>query len=101
MTSNYIACNGGPNPTTPSNNIITVAAGSQAQLTWRHTLTSGSNDVIDPSHKGPVMVYMKKVSNALTDVGYGSGWFKIQQDGLSGGSWGVDRLVSTTTGNIT
>lgn len=55
VTSNDIACNGGPNPTTPSSNKITVAAGSTAKLTWRHTLTSGSNDVIDASHKGPVM----------------------------------------------
>lgn len=52
--SNPIACNGGPNPTTPSDKKITVAAGSTAKLTWRHTLTSGPNDVIDSSHKGPV-----------------------------------------------
>lgn len=37
---------------------------------------------------------MKKVTNALTDPGYGSGWFKIAEDGLSGGSWGVDRLIA-------
>ena len=92
-----MACNGGANPTTPSPNIITVAAGSTAKLTWRHTLTSDASDVIDASHKGPVMAYMKKVSNALTDPGYGSGWFKIQQDGYSGGQWGVDRLVRLTS----
>lgn len=39
--------------------------------------------VIDPSHKGPVMAYMKKVSNATTDVGYGDGWFKISEAGLN------------------
>ncbi|MCJ1332342.1 hypothetical protein MMC10_009034 [Thelotrema lepadinum] len=94
VTVNYMACNGGANPTTPSPNIITVAAGSTAKLTWRHTLTSDATDVIDASHKGPVMAYMKKVSNALTDLGYGSGWFKIQQDGYSGGQWGVDRLIA-------
>ena len=57
------------------------------QATWRHTLTStAANDavyVIDPSHLGPVMAYMKKVSNATTDVGYGGGWFKISQAGLN------------------
>ena len=37
---------------------------------------------------------MKKVSNAVTDPGYGSGWFKIASDGLSGGQWGVDRLIA-------
>lgn len=77
MTSNDIVCNGGPNPTTKTNTVITVQAGSQATLTWRHTLTSGPSDVIDSSHKGPVMAYMKKVSDAKTDSGVGSGWFKV------------------------
>jgi len=87
VTSDYLACNGGANPTTPSSNVITVAAGSTVQATWRHTLTStAANDptyVIDPSHKGPVMAYMKKVTNATTDVGYGTGWFKVSQAGLT------------------
>lgn len=73
VKSNDIACNGGPNPTASTNTVITVQAGSQATLTWRHTLTSGPNDVIDASHKGPVMAYMKKVSDAKTDSGVGSG----------------------------
>lgn len=78
VTSNDIVCNGGPNPTTKTNTVITVQAGSQATLTWRHTLTSGSGDVIDASHKGPVMAYLKKVSDAKTDSGVGSGWFKVR-----------------------
>lgn len=94
VSSNDIVCNGGPNPTTPSNAVITVQAGSQAKLTWRHTLNSGPNDVIDSSHKGPVMAYMKKVGNALTDSGVGGGWFKIQEDGFDGSKWGVDRLIA-------
>ncbi|KAF2232735.1 lytic polysaccharide monooxygenase [Viridothelium virens] len=97
VTSDDIACNGGPNPTTPSSAMITVAAGSTADLTWRHTLTSDATDVIDPSHKGPVMAYMKKVTNAVTDVGYGSGWFKIAEDTFtpSNSTWGVDRLIAS------
>ncbi|MCJ1306577.1 hypothetical protein MMC25_000220, partial [Agyrium rufum] len=96
VTSNYLACNGGGNPTTPSNALVTVAAGSTVQVTWRHTLTSGSSDVIDSSHKGPVIAYLKKVSNALTDVGYGAGWFKVSQDGYTqtDAKWGVDRLIA-------
>jgi hypothetical protein len=94
VTSNSLACNGNPNPTTPTSKVIDVAAGSTAKLTWRHTLTSGADDVIDASHKGPVMAYMKKVSSATTDSGVGNGWFKIYEDGFSGGSWGVDRLIA-------
>ncbi|KAJ8110735.1 hypothetical protein OPT61_g6501 [Boeremia exigua] len=84
VTSNDIVCNGGPNPTTATNTVITVQAGSQATLTWRHTLTSGPNDVIDASHKGPVMAYMKKVSDAKTDSGVGNGWFKTASTDPSG-----------------
>ncbi|KAF2643531.1 hypothetical protein P280DRAFT_447232 [Massarina eburnea CBS 473.64] len=96
VASNDVVCNGGPNPTTATSTVINVAAGSSAKLTWRHTLTSGSGDVIDASHKGPVMAYLKKVSDAKTDSGVGSGWFKIAEDGLdSAGKWGVDRLIAS------
>lgn len=40
------------------------------------------------------MAYMKKVTDATTDTGVGSGWFKIAEDGYSGGNWGVDRLIA-------
>lgn len=33
------------------------------------------------------MAYMKKVTNAATDPGYGAGWFKIQEAGLSACEW--------------
>ncbi|KAI9691749.1 MAG: hypothetical protein M1822_007821 [Bathelium mastoideum] len=96
VTSDYIACNGGSNPTTPSSDIITVAAGSTADLTWRHTLTSDATDVIDSSHKGPVIAYMKKVTDAVTDTGVGDGWFKIAEDTFtpSDSTWGTDRLIA-------
>jgi len=29
------------------------------------------------------MAYMKKVGDATTDVGYGPGWFKISEAGLT------------------
>ena len=74
VTSNDLACNGGPNPTTPSSEIITVTAGSTVKAVWRHTLQSGPGDVMDASHKGPTLAYLKKVDNALTDNGIGNGW---------------------------
>lgn len=100
VTTDYMACNGGPNPTTASSTVINVAAGSTVQATWRHTLTSGSDDVIDASHLGPVIAYMKKVTDSTTDVGYGDGWFKVSQAGLiTPGTqaqqfWAVTQLVS-------
>lgn len=61
VTSNSLACNGSPNPTTPSSDIITVTAGTTVKAIWRHTLTSGADDVMDASHKGPTLAYLKKV----------------------------------------
>ncbi|KAH8816364.1 putative endo-beta-1,4-glucanase D [Xylogone sp. PMI_703] len=100
VTTNYIACNGGPNPTTRDKNIINVKAGDTVQAVWRHTLTSTeANDpvyVIDPSHKGPTMAYLKKVDDATTDVGYGPGWFKIQEAGYNAATqdWAITDLIA-------
>ncbi|MBE3042399.1 hypothetical protein IMZ48_07430 [Candidatus Bathyarchaeota archaeon] len=38
MTVDNMACNGEPNPTTPSDKIIPVTAGSDVTAVWRHTL---------------------------------------------------------------
>lgn len=74
VTSNSLACNGPPNDPSSASNVITVQAGSTVNAIWRHTLTSGADDVMDASHKGPTLAYLKKVDNALTDTGVGSGW---------------------------
>ncbi|KAK3376705.1 glycoside hydrolase family 61 protein, partial [Lasiosphaeria ovina] len=94
VTSKDLACNGGPNPTTPSKDIITVTAGTTVKAVWRHTLTADATNVMDPSHKGPTLAYLKKVDNALTDSGIGGGWFKIQESGYNGGQWGTSTVIS-------
>ncbi|KAI0196431.1 glycosyl hydrolase family 61-domain-containing protein [Astrocystis sublimbata] len=94
VSSNDLACNGGPNPTTPSNKIIDIKAGSTVNAIWRHTLTSGPDDVMDPSHLGLTMAYLKKVGDATKDVGYGDGWFKIQEDGYKNGAWGTSKVIN-------
>ena len=50
VTSNSVACNGPPNPTTPSSEIVAVRAGSTVQAKWRHS----EGNVIDASHKVPL-----------------------------------------------
>ena len=74
VTSDSLACNGPPNPTTPSDKIIDVQAGSTVTAVWRHTLTSGADDVMDASHKGPTLAYLKKVDSATSAAGPGNGW---------------------------
>jgi cellulase len=50
-----------------------------------------SNEAIGGNHDGPVIVYMSKVNNALSDAG--SSWFKIFQNGLvKTDYWGTDAL---------
>ena len=98
VTSDSIACNGPPNPTSPTDLVIDVQAGDTVTAVWRYMLsTTGSapNDIMDSSHKGPTAAYLKKVDNAATASGAGDGWFKIQQDGLdSSGVWGTERIIN-------
>lgn len=91
-----MTCNGGPNPLVIiSSKVATVAAGSQITLQWGHTLDVDFNTgmIIDASHNGPVMAYMAKVSSA-TGTPPKNGWFKIYEDGLSGGQWAVAKLIA-------
>jgi len=100
VTSNDLTCNGGPNPLTMiSTAVIPVTAGSQVTLRWGQYLEEGS-PAVDPSHKGPIMAYMNKVANASNAGSPASGWFKIYQDGLTSGTWAVDKLISNS-GKVT
>lgn len=94
VASNDMACNGASNSVMSTDKIINVEAGSTVKAVWRHTLQSGPNDVMDASHKGPTIAYLKKVDNALTDSGLGGGWFKIQEDGHNNGQWGTSTVIS-------
>lgn len=40
------------------------------------------------------MYYMAKVSNAASTGTTGLQWFKVSEDGLSGGQWAVDRMIA-------
>ena len=97
VTSNSMACNGPPNPTSPTSTIIDVQAGSDVTAIWRYMLsTTGTapNDIMDSSHKGPTMAYLKKVGNAASDSGVGGGWFKVQEDGFNNGVWGTEKVIN-------
>ncbi|KAF6757592.1 glycosyl hydrolase family 61-domain-containing protein [Ephemerocybe angulata] len=99
VNSNDIICNGGINPYRQpvSTKVIDVPAGAQVTAEWHHTLAGAqandAADPIDPSHKGPVLVYLAQIPSATQQSVTGLKWFKIYHDGLSGGVWGVDRLI--------
>ena len=93
VSSSSLACNGPPNPTSPTSTVIDVQAGSTVSAIWRHTLDSGPDAVMDPSHLGPTIAYLKKVNDATADEGPGNGWFKIQEDGFDGSVWGTSKVI--------
>ncbi|KAK4032848.1 glycosyl hydrolase family 61-domain-containing protein [Parachaetomium inaequale] len=104
VNSNSIACNGPPVTSfRSSSQVFEVKAGSQVTGAWLHTLSStgpdstADNKVIDSSHKGPISVWMKKVSDATQNpsAGPGGGWFRIAEEGLNNGKWGVDTLIAS------
>ncbi|KAK0751907.1 glycosyl hydrolase family 61-domain-containing protein [Schizothecium vesticola] len=97
VLSDSIACNGNPNPTQSTSKVITVQAGQDVTAIWRYMLsTTGSapNDIMDSSHKGPTLAYLKKVNDATSDSGIGGGWFKIQEDGFTNGVWGTEKVIN-------
>ncbi|KFY54783.1 hypothetical protein V497_07441 [Pseudogymnoascus sp. VKM F-4516 (FW-969)] len=106
VNANTLACNGSPaSGFRSSSKKITVQAGSTVTGQWLHELGSTDsnpgadtdNKVIASSHKGPVLAYMKKVSDATQNpsAGPGNGWFKIAEAGLiSSNQWAVDALIS-------
>ncbi|RYP40000.1 hypothetical protein DL767_001934 [Monosporascus sp. MG133] len=94
VSSNSLACNGPPNDQPKATDaVLDVTAGSTVTAVWRHTLDSGPEDVMDSSHLGPTLAYLKKVEDATSDSGVGDGWFKIQEDGLNNGVWGTSKVI--------
>jgi len=96
VTSDDIRCN--VNGAIGASSICTVAAGSNVTVEMHQQ--PGDRDcstaAIDPSHKGPVQIYMSKVSDAATNDGSGS-WFKIFESGLldaTSQTWATDELIA-------
>ncbi|KAK4156463.1 putative endo-beta-1,4-glucanase D [Chaetomidium leptoderma] len=79
--------------------VIKVPAGARVGAWWGHEIggASGPNDQDHPiaaSHKGPIQVYLAKVSNAATASTSGQQWFKVAERGLNNGKWAVDEMIA-------
>ncbi|KAF9454864.1 carbohydrate-binding module family 1 protein [Macrolepiota fuliginosa MF-IS2] len=100
VTSNDLICNGGINPyhTPISTTVIDVPAGAQVTAEFHHTLTgadsSDAADPIDASHHGPILAYLAKIPDATQSDVTGLKWFKVYHDGLTSGTWAVDKLIT-------
>lgn len=74
---------------TPAPSSVPVAAGDKIEIEWFHD--NRNDDIIDLSHKGPVLVYIAEASTN----GEGAVWSKLAEEGLGAdGKWAVDNLVA-------
>lgn len=53
---------------------------------------SCSTEAIGGNHFGPVMIYMAKVDDATAAAAEGLSWFKVDEQGYDGKTWGTDAL---------
>lgn len=88
VTSPDMTCGWLPQANQAANRKCPIAAGSTIGIQWHHTSNSPSDDIVDPTHVGPIIMYLAK-----SDSGAGNVWFKIFEDGYSNGKWGVDRML--------
>ena len=70
---------------------VKAAAGDTLTFEWYHN-TRG-DDIIDGSHKGPIITYIAPYTSAN---GVGSIWTKIAEEGYdsASGLWAVDKLIA-------
>ena len=76
--------------------VASTKAGDTITFEWRDWPDGSQPGSIDPSHKGPCAVYMKKVDNAAaSNNAQGSGWFKIMEDGYDNSTqkWCTEKLI--------
>ncbi|GKT40672.1 putative endo-beta-1,4-glucanase D [Colletotrichum spaethianum] len=66
-----------------------LAAGDSFTVEWYHN--SPGDDIIDLSHKGPLITYIAPYTE--TD-GTGAIWTKIAEKGYENGKWAVETLVA-------
>lgn len=73
-------------------------ASSGAKLTFEFRLWPNYEQpgALDPGHKGPCAVYVKRVDDMFADAAAGDGWLKIWDDGYDNKTqeWCTDRLIA-------
>ncbi|QRV95906.1 glycoside hydrolase family 61 protein [Ceratobasidium sp. AG-Ba] len=85
VKSSDIICNTNNSPVPKT---IEVSAGDVLTLEWQHD--NRRDDIIDPTHQGPVLVYVAPTASN----GQGAVWHKIFDQGFSGGNWATDKLIA-------
>ncbi|KAF2827290.1 hypothetical protein CC86DRAFT_381329 [Ophiobolus disseminans] len=83
VTSSAMTCNVAGVKASKS---IPVNGGDEITFEWHHNTNDGGDDIIDPSHKGPIMVYASKAG--------ANSWTKLWEDTFDGKTWAVDKLIA-------
>lgn len=94
--SSLLMCSPGVNGEQGVARVASTKAGDTITFEWRDWPDGSQPGSIDPSHKGPCAVYMKKVQDsAASNNAEGDGWFKIMEDGYdsSAGKWCTEKLI--------
>ncbi|KAG9122168.1 hypothetical protein FRC07_001564 [Ceratobasidium sp. 392] len=86
VTSKSIICNANPSPLAQ---YIPVSAGDELTLEWFHA--NRGDDIIDHSHKGPVIAYIAPASTN----GEGAVWSKIWQQAYTD-DWATEKLIAAS-----
>ncbi|CAJ2507246.1 Uu.00g084320.m01.CDS01 [Anthostomella pinea] len=93
LGSDNMACNVGGN--TPVNFTCPAPAGAKLTFEYRQYPDKAQPGFIDPSHKGPVAVYAKKLAS-LDDTASGPGWFKLWGEGYDAAAdlWATEKMIA-------
>ncbi|CAE6482665.1 unnamed protein product [Rhizoctonia solani] len=84
LSSDAVACNVNNRAVSKT---LEVSGGDVITFEFAHD--NRGDDIMDPSHKGPVMVYVAPTSSN----GAGAVWVKIHQEVYTNGQWASDKLI--------
>ncbi|KAI1034108.1 hypothetical protein LB505_003256 [Fusarium chuoi] len=86
LTSPNLVCNVNGGKAAPK--FVKAASGDELTFEWYHD--NRGDDIIDGSHKGPIITYIAPYTE---NDGTGAIWTKIAEDGYDGSEWAVDKLI--------
>ncbi|KAK4465905.1 glycoside hydrolase [Cladorrhinum samala] len=87
LSSTDIICNTNGGKVAP--NFVKAAAGDSIALRWFHFNPDDPNDILDPSHKGPILTWIAPFTSGN---GAGPVWTKIAQQGFENGEWATIKM---------
>ncbi|KAK4101153.1 lytic polysaccharide monooxygenase [Parathielavia hyrcaniae] len=87
LASTDMVCN--VNGARAASSFVQAAAGDTLTFEWYHN--TRTDDIIDGSHKGPIITYIAPYTEGN---GAQSIWTKIDEAGYDGSQWAVDKLIA-------